>query len=189
VDRGCALEPVDPTSGTGPGTTWRDFVERTRPRDPEDDGFARMARVLARSSSLTLARLRQAQTSPWYGPAGFFVAGLLLAMLPTSTPAASWTSSQDAWLAIGSPPVLATVGLLCVATFATQLVFVMRERQATRQLIDAQSTVATALLFVAAVLWLIAIVFAIFSIAAALLQTVIIIGIGLRLTQRHRSGV
>jgi hypothetical protein len=134
-----------------------------------------MARVLGRSGRLTLVRLRQAQTSPWYGPAGLFVAGLLLAMLPTSSPAASWSSSQGAWQAIGSPPVLAAVGLLSVAAFAIQLLLVMREQEPPPNFLDAQSTVATALLFVAGVLWLIAIVFAIFSIAAAIFETVIIL--------------
>jgi hypothetical protein len=46
---------------------------------------------------------------------------LLLAMLPASTPAASWISGDSVWEIITASQVVAVVGLVGVAAFVVHL--------------------------------------------------------------------
>lgn len=141
--------------------TWQEFVARTRPADePQDDAFSRMAHVLRGSPRLGLSWLRQATNSPWYGPTGLFIAAALFASLPPPDTFAAWIGGADVWRLMQASYAVRGLGLASVATFAVQFFFSVRQRSAPRPLIDAQSLLASATLFVAGVLWLIVIVFA-----------------------------
>jgi hypothetical protein len=120
-----------------------------------------MAHALRGSPRRGLTWLRQATNSPWYGPIAFFVAAALFASLPPHGTFVAWIGGGNIWRYLETGYAVTGLGLASVATFSTQFLFAVRQRHALRTLIDAQSLLASATLFVAGVLWLIVIVFAV----------------------------
>lgn len=164
----------------GQDNAWEQFVGQTRSSDGgAEESFGLMAQALRGSPRRGFSWLRQSTKSPWYGPAGFFVAAALFASLPPPATFTRLLGGSEVWRHLETTYAVTGLGLLSVAAFAVQFLFAIRERKPARALIRSQSLLASAALFVASVLWLIVVVFSVLHEIGRILVTLLwLCGIG-----------